>query len=260
MTRVERDVDRVARGVSGVGYVVKVAQRLGYNLRDSGPSKRGYEAPEARASLSEMLGGLLTTTSSMRCSPVRHPVPVDHHSRTGLLQLTNRNGANIDTHRHPSSTALAEATFILCLSRELIRVLDGIVFISSHIELNHVDVTNGNMIQKLNAAWSRGSRSHRLLNTLPSPGRRGPATIELGEGYVSIDNIDKDLLHGSSSSNARDQDPVLACIRIRPIDLIYAWISSPPGSAAPGSVPAPSDFSNVLTGTLSTRIYAATEG
>ncbi|KZP13288.1 hypothetical protein FIBSPDRAFT_869439, partial [Athelia psychrophila] len=105
-----------------------------------------------------------------RCLPGRLPVSVDHHSNTKLLQLTNRNGANIDTHRHPSSTilALAEATFILCLIRELIRVLDSIVFIGSYIELNHVNGTNGNIAQELNAELSSECRSHIPLGT-PKP-------------------------------------------------------------------------------------------
>ncbi|KZP10811.1 hypothetical protein FIBSPDRAFT_872269 [Athelia psychrophila] len=102
--------------------------------------------------------------SATHCLPGRYPVSV----RTGPLQLTNRNGANIDTHRHPSSTILAEATFILCLSRELIRILDSIVFISSHIELNHVDSINGNSIQEFDAVLSSECCSHIPLRT-PKP-------------------------------------------------------------------------------------------
>ncbi|KZP05805.1 P-loop containing nucleoside triphosphate hydrolase protein [Athelia psychrophila] len=39
------------------------------------------------------------------------------------------------------------------------------------------------------------------------------ATVEPGDGDVSVDNIDEALLRGSSSSNARDQDKVLVSIR-----------------------------------------------
>ncbi|KZP13669.1 kinesin-domain-containing protein [Athelia psychrophila] len=131
---------------------------------------------------------------------------------------------------------------------------------------------------------STGSFDASRPRTPGTPGRRSPmpglgsridpeevlvdaATVEPGDGDVSVDNIDEALLRGSGSSNAGDQDKVLVsiCPRIRPTDSTCAWTSPnhqtihlAPGSATPGKASAAYNFDNILIGTPNKPIYAAT--
>ncbi|KZP09445.1 hypothetical protein FIBSPDRAFT_963978 [Athelia psychrophila] len=76
------------------------------------------------------------------------------------------------------------------------------------------------------------------------------ATIEPGEGYISVDDIDEGSLRGSSSSNAREHDKVFVFYTTQPAHVLYKPFTSPPAlspsarrlryTASATSSPAPS--------------------